>query len=480
MKYEAVIGLEVHAELKTQSKLFCSCENRFGEPPNTLTCPVCLGFPGVLPVVNQKAVECLLMVAQAVEGEIASFSKFDRKNYFYPDMPKNYQISQYDLPLCQGGRIRIEVDGEVKDVVLKRIHLEEDTGKSVHLGTIDRSLYTLEDFNRAGVPLLEIVTEPNIETPKQAKVYLENLKQLLGWLGVSDCKMEEGSLRCDANVSVRIVGETALGVKTEVKNMNSFKAVESALYYEIERQRALLEEGKIVNQETRGWDEKKLETFSMRSKEEAQDYRYFPEPDLVPLEIEKSLLQQITSNTPELPEVKCRRFIEQYKIPADTVKVLLGSRYFADFFEATLKLFPEPIQIANWMAVEINKYLNANNIELENTRLTPDNLAELLQMISREKVSGKIGKNLIEEMIKEGKSPGQLVEEKGLGQISDPVVLRDMIKKTITVSPEVVEKYRSGKDNAFAFLVGQIMKESKGRANPGMVNQIFKEELDNN
>lgn len=478
MKYEAVIGLEVHAELKTSSKLFCGCKNQFGAPPNTLTCPVCLGYPGVLPVVNREAVEHLLKVALAVDGKVAPFSKFDRKNYFYPDMPKNYQISQYDLPLCEGGRILIESSGSEKSVPLKRIHLEEDTGKSVHQGTIDQSLYTLEDYNRAGVPLLEIVTEPALETPKEAKAYLENLKHLLSWLEVSDCKMEEGSLRCDANVSLRLRGETLLGVKTEVKNMNSFKAVESALQYEIERQTGLLERGERIVQETRGWDEKKNLTFSMRSKEEAQDYRYFPEPDLPPLEVSQTKLEEIRSGLPELPEALKSRFAGEYKLSSDTVRVLLGSRYFASFFEAVLKLCPQPEAAANWMAGEVNKYLNASNLALEDTPLKPEHLAGMLKMIEEGKISGKIGKTVLEEMLSTGKNPEVIVEEKGLAQVSDPAVLKEIALKVVNANPETIAKLKSGKDQAFGFLVGQAMKESRGRANPELLNQILKDTVE--
>ncbi|MCL5038047.1 MAG: Asp-tRNA(Asn)/Glu-tRNA(Gln) amidotransferase subunit GatB [Chloroflexi bacterium] len=478
MEYETVIGLEVHAELSTESKLFCGCANRFGAPPNSLVCPVCLGLPGVLPVVNRKAVEYIVLVGLAVGGEIASYSKFDRKNYFYPDMPKNFQISQYDLPLCDGGTVRIELDGLKKDIRLKRVHLEEDTGKSVHGGTIDSSDFTLEDYNRAGVPLMEIVSEPDMRSPAEAHAYMEELHRLLRWLGVSDCKMEEGSLRCDANISVRSKGETALGVKTEIKNMNSFRSVEAALACEEKRQIEILENGGEVLQETRGWNEDRCITFLMRSKEEVQEYRYFPEPDLVPIRVEPEKIESIRAGLPELPFDRQARYMEQYNLEADTAKALVQSRYFSDFFDRCILTYKEARAVVNWLLGDVSKFLNENNIELEKTGVTPQSLVEMIRLIDDGKLSGKIAKEILPEMMKSGEPPAAIAQKMGLSQESDESRILEWVLEALRESPDAVAEYRRGKEKALGFIVGQVMKKSRGQANPGIVNKLIKQELD--
>jgi aspartyl-tRNA(Asn)/glutamyl-tRNA(Gln) amidotransferase subunit B len=475
--YETVIGLEVHAELLTQSKLFCGCANKFGEPPNTLVCPVCLGLPGVLPVINKKAVDYLLKAALALGCRVAPYSKFDRKNYFYPDMPKNYQISQYDLPLAEEGSLDIAAKAGLKTIRIKRIHLEEDTGKSVHLGTIDDSLYTKEDYNRAGVPLLEIVTHPDITAPEEAHAYLTALKQLLQWLEISDCKMEEGSLRCDANISLRPIGESALGVKTEIKNMNSFKSVQAALTFEVGRQSKLLQQGNPIIQETRGWDENRQETFPMRSKEEVQDYRYFPEPDLPPLTITAPELESLSRELPELPEAMRRRFKEQYRLSPYDAAQMTQSKAWAAFFEATAQIYPNAKAVANWMMVEVAKYLNTNQVELSQTLLTPVNLAEMLKLIDQGTLSGKLAKDVLPEIFTTGKAVFSLIKEQGLEQLSNESALSAIIREVLLTHQVVVEDYKNGKDKAFGFLMGQVMRATQGKANPELTQRLLKEAI---
>ncbi|MBI2251755.1 MAG: Asp-tRNA(Asn)/Glu-tRNA(Gln) amidotransferase subunit GatB [Armatimonadetes bacterium] len=472
MNLRTIIGLEIHVELATKTKLFCGCLNIFGSPPNTNVCPVCLGLPGALPAANKQAVLLLIKSALALNSEISLFSKFDRKNYFYPDMPKNYQISQYDLPLAKGGYLAIKD----KKVNLKRIHLEEDTGKSTHLGMIDKSLYTLEDYNRAGVPLMEIVTEPDLNSEEEAYDFLVNLRKILEWIGVSDCKMEEGSLRCDANISLS--KDLNLSNKVEIKNMNSFKIVEQALNYEIKRQREILEKGEKVKQETRGWDEKKEITIVLRSKEEAHDYRYFTEPDLPPIKILEEWIDEIKYKIPELPQKRIQRFIEKYNLNEYDAKVLNNSKVMSDFFEDTLNHYFNPKEICNWLMGDIAKYLNSKNLAINQTKFTAFNFSKLLNLINKELISGKIAKNIIEELIESGNDPEILINEKGLGQITDYNELLRAIFQILEENMQILEEYLNGKEKVFSFLVGKIMQKTKGRANPKLVNQLLKEELE--
>lgn len=478
-KYDIVIGLEVHAQLLTDSKIFCGCSTKFGADPNSNTCPVCLGLPGVLPVLNRKAVEYTIKAGLAFNCQIARFSKFDRKNYFYPDLPKAYQISQYDLPLCAGGYIEVE-DGEggFSRVGITRIHLEEDAGKLIHEGTIGESTGSLVDFNRAGVPLIEIVSEPDITSPAMARAYLNKLKNILEYLEVSDCNMEEGSLRCDANISIKPRGSRELGTKTELKNINSFKAVEKALTYEAERQAELLEKGEKVIQETRTWDEKAGKTFSMRGKEEAHDYRYFPEPDLVPVVIEEEWIEEIRSSLPELPDAKKRRFVEEYGLPEYDASVLTASKALAAFFEETVSHFEDAKQVSNWIMGDFLYLLKEEDLAVEDLRFSGRDLAKMLKMQEKGTISSKIAKTVFEEMFRTGKDPEKIVEEKGLVQISDEDRLRELVEKVIDENPGAVEDYCNGKDRAIGFLVGQIMKATRGKANPQLVNQLLREKLD--
>jgi len=473
-----IIGLEVHVELSTETKMFCSCSTRFGSLPNTQVCPVCLGLPGVLPVINKKAVEYLLKAALATDCKISSWSKFDRKNYFYPDMPKNYQISQYDFPLSYDGFLEIDMDGKTKKIGIERIHLEEDTGKSIHTDSIDRSLYTLLDFNRAGVPLLEIVSKPHMERPEEAYEYLKNLRAILLCLGISDCRMEEGSLRCDANISVNKAGYENLSNKVEIKNMNSFKSVQKALAYEIKRQTDLIEKGEKINQETRGWIEGENKTVFMRSKEFAHDYRYFPEPDLLPVEIDNVWLENIRKTLPELPADKKSRYITEYSLSLSEASLLAGNKFMADFFEASLKSYKDAKQIVNWLSGDISRYLNEGNMEINSAALTPENLVEMLVLIDDGVISGKIAKEIIEEMLSVGTGVKEIIEKRGLLQISDEDSLKGIIRKVIEENESSVENYLKGKEKAMGFLVGQVMKQTKGRANPALTNKLLAEELE--
>lgn len=476
-KYETIIGLEVHAQLDTDSKIFCSCSTEFGKEPNTNTCPVCLGLPGTLPVLNKKAVEYLVMTGLALNCEIASYSKFDRKNYFYPDLPKAYQISQYDLPVAENGYIEVEAEEGTHRIGITRIHLEEDAGKLIHEGSIDKSSGSLVDYNRTGVPLAEIVSEPDIRTPKQAKKYLNYLKKTLEYLKVSDCNMEEGSLRCDANISLRLRNEKEFGIKVELKNMNSFKAIEKALAYEQKRQREMLENNEEIVQETRTWDENKNKTISMRGKEEANDYRYFPEPDLVPLEIDEDWEKEIEQRLPELPSIRKKRFIKEYELPEYDAEVLTDSRELADLFEECVNQYEDPKEVSNWIMGEFLRLVNEEKIEIEESKITGNLLAEMLKMMDQGVISSKIAKTVFEEMFHTGKDPGDIVKEKGLKQISDEDKLEKLVDEIIKNNPDVIEDIRNGKDKAVGYLVGQVMKETKGKANPQMVNKMFKEKI---
>ncbi|MFQ5673275.1 MAG: Asp-tRNA(Asn)/Glu-tRNA(Gln) amidotransferase subunit GatB [Nitrospinales bacterium] len=475
MKYEPVIGLEVHVQLKTQTKLFCSCSTEFGGSPNENTCPICLGMPGVLPVLNKKVLELAIRAGLATHCRIQTTSRFDRKNYFYPDLPKGYQISQYDFPIALGGYVNIRANGAGKRIGLTRIHMEEDAGKLIHgenLGQPDKSYV---DFNRTGVPLIEIVSEPDIRSPEEAKEYLTELKAILLYAQVSDCNMEEGSLRCDANISLRPHGQKKFGTRTELKNLNSFRFVQKALEYEIDRQAKILDQGDRVVQETRLWD--KGVTFSMRSKEEAHDYRYFPEPDLVPMVVDEQWIETIRSTLPELPEQKRQRFVKEYQIPPYDAGVLTSTRALADYFEKCVGLYPEPKTISNWIMSELLRELKDDNRDISDCPVTPGKLTDLLQLIDRGTINGKIAKSVFSEMYQTGKPAETLVREKGLTQITDESQIVKVIEEVLEANPRQLDDYRNGKEKLFGFFVGQVMKASKGQANPAAVNKLLKERL---
>lgn len=484
MQFETVIGLEVHVELATASKLFCGCPNRFGAEPNTLVCPVCLGLPGVLPVVNRRAIELHLLAARALGCKIAEHSKFDRKNYFYPDMPKNFQTSQYDLPLAYGGWVQLAED---RVIGLTRIHLEEDTGKSIHYqekdgqlvpGRLGGSDLTLVDYNRAGVPLLEIVSEPEMRTAEEAMAYCMALRDVLRWLGVSDCKMEEGSLRCDANVSLRPVGATKLGTKTEIKNMNSFKSIGAAIEYEVKRQAESLRQGGQIVQETRGWDENRGLTIGMRSKEEAHDYRYFPEPDLPLLEIDSAWIARVDASLPELPAARLARYQNDFGLSDKEAAFLTGDRFAGDFFEQTVEAGLSAAETVKWMANDVARLSNEFERALRDSQLSPSGLAATVALVGAGKVNQQGAQKVVESLFREGGQPDQWVERLGLAQMSDVSALREIISGVLAAAPEVVREYREGKKKAFNVLVGQTMKQTRGRANPQTVNQLLKEILD--
>lgn len=477
-EYEAVIGLEVHAELKTKTKIFCSCPTTFGGAPNTHVCPICLGLPGTLPVFNKKVLEYAVKAGLALNCSINSYSKFDRKNYYYPDLAKNFQTSQYDLPIAKDGYLDIEVAGQTKRIRINRVHMEEDAGKLVHSGdTISSSSSSLVDYNRAGVPLIEIVSEPDLSSPEEAKAYMELLKSVLEYTGVSDCKMEEGSLRCDANISIRPKGSTKLGTKTEIKNMNSFKALQKALEYEIGRQIQVIEEGGRIIQETRSWDEALGITVSMRSKEEAHDYRYFPEPDLAPILIDEEWLETIKKSIPELPQARKKRLVEDLGLPSYDAEVITSSKSLADFFDAAVREYSDAKTVANWVMGELLRLLNANNQSIDETLIRPENLAELLKLIDKGTISGKIAKQVFEEMFTTGKTPDTIIKEQGLIQISDESAILTIVDQVIEANPKSVEDVKNGKEKAIGFLVGQVMKATKGKANPGLVNKLLRDRL---
>jgi len=473
-KYETVVGLEVHVELHTNSKIFCGCSTSFGAPPNTHTCPVCLGHPGVLPVLNRQAVEYAMKAAMAINCEIAEWCKFDRKNYFYPDSPKAYQISQFDQPIGENGWIDIEVNGKTKRIGITRLHLEEDAGKLTH---IDGGFGSLVDLNRVGTPLVEIVSEPDISSPEEAKAYLEKLRAIMQYCDVSDVKMEEGSLRCDANISIRPYGQEKLGTRTELKNMNSFRGVQRGLEYEELRQADVLDSGGTVVQETRRWDEGQGKTISMRSKEEAHDYRYFPDPDLVRLHIDAEWKARVKASIPELPDARQARYMEQYSLSSYDAGVLTASMKLSDFFEESLKHTSDAKASANWIMGDLLGYLNANSLELGDVKITGQGLGEMIQLIEKGTISTKIAKTVFKGLVETGKSPQQIVEEQGLVQISDEGAILTIVDAIIAANPQSVEDFRNGKEKAIGFLVGQIMKETKGKANPGLVNKLLIERL---
>ena len=474
MKYEAVIGLEVHAQMLTDSKIFCGCSTKFGSEPNTQTCPVCTGMPGVLPVLNKKAIEFAIKTGLATNCRISTYSRFARKNYFYPDLPKGYQISQYELPICEHGYVEIVDDAEIKRIGITRIHMEEDAGKNIHE---DAGNYSFVDLNRAGVPLMEIVSEPDIRTPKGAAEYMKKLRAILRYLGVCDGNMEQGSLRCDANVSIRPAGQKAYGTRAEVKNINSFKFVEKALEYEIKRQIKVIEEGGKVIQETRLWDSNKGITESMRGKEEAHDYRYFPEPDLVPITVEQKWIDEIKVSLPELPDAKSKRFASEYGLPEYDADLLTSEKILAEWFESAVKAGGRPKAVSNWVMGELMRLSNEENKTIEECPLKPSQLADMLKLMDNGTISGKIAKAVFEEMYKTGKDAETIVKEKGLVQINDESAIEKAVDEVISKNPKEVERFKAGDEKLLGFFVGQIMKLTKGKANPQIVNEIMKKKL---
>jgi aspartyl-tRNA(Asn)/glutamyl-tRNA(Gln) amidotransferase subunit B len=479
-KYETVIGLETHVELYTATKMFCGCKLSFGADPNTYTCPVCLGHPGTLPVINKKAIDYAIKIALALNCTINNYSIFHRKNYFYPDMPKNYQISQYDLPISSRGYLDVDMGDYVRRVGITRVHLEEDTGKLIHTGTsgrISESAASIVDFNRAGTPLIEIVTEPDIKSPAEAKEYLISLRNLLLYLDVSDCSMEEGSLRCDANISIRPAGTAGLGTKAEIKNMNSFKFLQKGLEYEVTRQVELLESGGKVIQQTRHYDHITDTTKALRSKEEAHDYRYFPEPDLVPMHIEESVIREIKAAIPELPFEKTARFISQFGISVYDCRFLVADRNMAQYFEKCCALYGNAKAIVNWLMGDFSALLNKESISINASKITPEKLTSMLEMIDSGKISSKIAKSVFEEMFTTGADPQKIIDGKDLEQISDEGMIESIIDKVINENTATVEQFRSGKTKAIGFLVGQVMAQTKGKANPKLVNEILLKKL---
>ena len=474
MDYEVVIGLEVHAQLKTASKIFCGCSTTYGAEPNTHTCPICLGLPGILPVLNKKALEYALMMALASHCQIAPESRFARKNYFYPDLPKGYQISQYEFPLAEHGQIEIETNHGIKKIGLTRIHLEEDAGKSIHN---DAEGLSYIDFNRCGVPLIEIVSEPDISSTEEAVTYLKRLRSILSYLGISSGNMEEGSFRCDANLSLRRKGMKGFGTRTELKNMNSFRHVQKALEYEIKRQLDILESGQEVIQETRLWNENEGKTYPMRSKEESHDYRYFPEPDLLPLVIDQEWLDAIADRLPELPDEKMKRFMNQYGLPKYDSEVLTSSIELADYFELCARETGDAKMVSNWIMGELLRAIKGDDREIEDCPVSPSDLTELLKMIKDGTISGKIGKDVFKEMYREAKSARAIVKDKGLIQISDEAEIAAIIEQVLEGNLEQVAKYKKGKKKLLGFFVGQVMKKTKGKANPRLVNEILEKAL---
>jgi aspartyl-tRNA(Asn)/glutamyl-tRNA(Gln) amidotransferase subunit B len=474
-KYEAVIGLEVHAQLLTDTKIFCSCSSKFGSSPNSNICPVCLGHPGVLPVLNKKVVEYSVMMGLATECKINERSVFARKNYFYPDLPKGYQISQFEEPICEFGKITIEFkDGSKKDIGITRIHMEEDAGKSIH----DQGTETLIDVNRCGTPLCEIVSEPDMRSAEEAYLYLTKLKQILTYLGVCDGNMEEGSLRCDANVSIRLRGETKLGTKAEVKNMNSFRNVEKAIEFEIERQIDIIEEGGRIIQQTLLWNADSNKVTPMRSKEEAHDYRYFPDPDLMPVVVEESWKNELASRLPELPETRRNRFVSQYTLPKYDAEVLTSSRELADYYERVITVTDDYKSASNWVMTDILKVINDEKITVNECPVSAENLGKLIKLINNKVISGKIAKEIFPEMLKTNNDPNIIVKEKNLVQISDTGEIENVIDRILSNNQKQIEEFLSGKDKVLGFFVGQIMKEMKGKANPQIVNDLLKSKLE--
>lgn len=473
-EYETVIGLEVHVELATKTKIFCSCSTAFGSAPNTHTCPVCTGMPGSLPVLNKQVVEYAMAVGVATNCQINQYSKFDRKNYFYPDNPQNYQISQLYLPICHDGGIEIETAAGKKTIGIHEIHMEEDAGKLVH---DDWDEVSLVDYNRSGVPLIEIVSEPDMRSAEEVIAYLEKLRMIIQYLGASDCKMQEGSMRADVNLSVREVGAEEFGTRTEMKNIGSLKAIARAIEAETARQIDLIESGEKVVQETRRWNDDQGYSYAMRSKEDAQDYRYFPEPDLVPIIISDEWLQQVKDNQPELQDEKLARYEAEFGLPEYDAQILTSTKRLADLFEATTELCKKPKKVSNWLMGETMRLLKEHDMDAEDIKFSPVNLSKLIELTEAGTINGSVAKEVFEKVFTEDIDPDKYVEEKGLKTVNDEGALRETIEQIIRDNPQSVEDYRNGKEKAIGFLVGQTMKAMKGKANPGMVNQILKELL---
>ncbi len=475
MEFEAVIGLEVHVQMNTKTKIFCGCSTAFGAEPNRHTCPVCLGLPGVLPVLNREVVRKAVMAGLAINSDIAHYSKFDRKNYFYPDLPKAYQISQFDKPICVGGHIEITTGGVTRDIKLNRLHMEEDAGKNIHSDDPTRKV-SYVDFNRTGVPLMEIVSEPDLHSADETYEYLTKLRQIMKYIDASDCNMEEGSLRCDVNISLRPKGEQKLGQKVEIKNMNSFKAIKAAIEYEITRQTRMLEDKERIVQETRLWDADKNVTFSMRSKEEAHDYRYFPEPDLPPIVLTDEYINEIRSSLPEFPDARRKRLIADHALPEYDAGVLTATKQVADFFDETVKCGAQPKKVSNWIMSELLARVEDPE-KIRESKVTPKSLAMLISMIDDNTISGKIAKTVFVEMIETGGMPDVIVKTKGLTQVTDTGEIERVVDEVLAANPQSVADFKAGKVQAMGFLVGQTMKLSKGKANPQMANEILMKKL---
>ena len=474
-QYETVIGLEVHVELATRTKIFCGCSTAFGAAPNTQTCPVCTGMPGSLPVLNKQVLEYAIAVGLATNCDITRYAKFDRKNYFYPDNPQNYQISQLYLPICRNGGVEIETeDGKVKTVGIHEIHMEEDAGKLIHDEWEDCSLV---DYNRSGVPLIEIVSEPDMRSAEEVIAYLEKLRMLIQYLGASDCKLQEGSMRADVNLSVREVGAEKFGTRTEMKNLNSFRAIFRAIEGERERQIDLIESGEKVVQETRRWDDNKGESYAMRSKEDAQDYRYFPDPDLVPIHVSDEMLEEIKAKQPEFRTEKMKRYKEEFGIPDYDIEIITGSKRLADLFEETVALGSQPKKVSNWLMVETMRLMKEKEMDAEDLCFSPENLAKLIALTDSKAINGTVAKEVFEIMFEKDIDPEKYVEEHGLKTVNDEGALRKVVEEVIASNPQSVEDYRNGKEKAIGFLVGQTMKAMKGKADPGAVNKLLKELL---
>ena len=471
-EYEVVIGLEVHAELSTNTKIYCNCSTAFGADPNTHCCPICTGMPGTLPVLNEKVVEYAVKAGLATNCEISRFSKQDRKNYFYPDLPKAYQVSQYDLPLCIGGHLDINVNGNKKTIGITRIHIEEDAGKLIHDAYTGD---TLVDMNRCAVPHIEIVSEPDIRRADEAVAYMQTLKSILEYLEVCDCKMQEGSLRCDVNLSVRPVGQKEFGTRTETKNLNSFKAIHNSIEFEIQRQIEVLENGGKIYQETRRFDDAKGVGYAMRSKEDAQDYRYFPEPDLAPIVLSEEYINNIKENLPEMPHIKKERYIKEFDLPEYDAEILTSSKKTASFFEKANAICNNPKAVSNWIMGDFARMLNEKEIEIDESKVTEENLASLIMLIDKGTISSKIAKQIFEEMFETGEDAKTIVEKRGLVQISDEGAIKEICQRVVDANPQSIIDYKAGKDRAIGFLVGKIMKETKGKANPQIVNKLLLE-----
>ena len=479
MNYETVIGLEVHAQLATNTKIFCGCKLQFGSDPNTQTCPVCLGMPGVLPVLNKRAVEYAVRMGLAVHCDIHEQSIFARKNYFYPDLPKGYQISQYEEPLCEAGHVDVlDAESNVKKIRINRIHMEEDAGKSVHDEVYIKASETGVDLNRCGTPLIEIVSEPDLSSAQEAAQYLTKIRQMVRWLGVCDGNMEEGSLRCDANISLRPVGETKLGTKTELKNMNSIRNVERAIEVEIKRQKRKLNAGEAIVQETLLWDEAESKVRPMRSKEEAHDYRYFPEPDLIPLTLNRDWIEEVRDSLPEMPEARMARWMADYEIPEYDAGVLSSDKALSDFYDVIAKSVEDPKQASNWVMGEVMRILNDEKWEIEDLKASPENLVEIINLVNDGTISNSAGKKVLAEVARTGEAPKAVVEKLGLVQVSDSSELEGVLAKILDDHPDELARYLGGKTKLFGFFVGQAMKATKGKANPQMLNELLKKMLE--